>query len=305
MNRDSHEQQQKRSRRAVTDASEQTKRALQAATVLGIDEVSMISLGTLDEIDRRLRALRGVDEIFGGLSIVVSGDLLQQPPIGGRPLWDTTSTDAATVRGRELWHSFSSVVFLHSNMRCLDARYAALLERARYGIWLDEDIALINTRLLGAGLRLETHDHVATIVHTNASRSEINRYAIGRAAAQLAMGAIVCVKGDIAATRNGRAPTVAELELLHDIDDSKDSNSLSPTLHLYVGQRVSITENVATALGVANGAQGIIVGFKFADGGAVATTELADVNVNGVSRRVTLCTTMPELVLVSLVGQFS
>jgi hypothetical protein len=86
----------------------------------------------------------------------------------------------------------------------------------------------------------------------------------------------VCIKGDIGANRSGRAPTEAGLELLYEIDDSKESNNLSPTLYLYVGQRVSVTENVSTTLGAANGSQGVVVGFKHAriandDDGAPST----------------------------------
>ena len=168
---------------------------------------------------------------------------------------------------------------------------------------LDDDIAMINTRLLGANLRLDTSEHVVTLVHTNASRSEINRNALLNAAAQLPPGDIVCIKGDISASRGGRAPSDPELELLHDIDDSKESNNLSPTLFLYIGQRVSVTENVATALGAANGTQGVVIGVKFADDiDGVSSTELRDVTIAGVVVRATVCNVLPELVFVQLIN---
>jgi hypothetical protein len=308
MNRDSADvgKKRKRASRDGQNVGSVTKRALDTATVLVIDEVSMISIAFLDEIDQRLRTVRAVEESFGGLTVVVAGDLLQLPPVGGRPLWDVTDQAPASVRGRELWRLFVSVVFLRTNMRCDDALYAAMLDRVRYGCWLDEDIAMINTRLLGAGappLQLATTDHVATLVHTNASRVEINRNALLSAAAQLPAGDIVCAKGDISATRGGRVPTAAELELLYDIDDSKDSNNLSSTLYLYVGQRVSVTENVATALGAANGSQGNVVGFKFADtDDGAPSTELRDVSISGVTIRVAMCNALPELVFVHLLN---
>jgi hypothetical protein len=90
---------------------------------------------------------------------------------------------------------------------------------------------------------------------------------------------------------------------LHDIDDSKESNNLSPTLFLYIGQRVSVTENVATALGAANGTQGVVIGVKFADDiDGVSSTELRDVTIAGVVVRATVCNVLPELVFVQLIN---
>jgi ATP-dependent exoDNAse (exonuclease V) alpha subunit len=51
------------------------------ATVLIIDEVSMLSPNTLDMVDQVCKALRRSQEPFGGLQIVLSGDFFQLPPI--------------------------------------------------------------------------------------------------------------------------------------------------------------------------------------------------------------------------------
>jgi hypothetical protein len=69
-----------------------------------------------------------------------------------------------------------------------------------------------------------------------------------------------------------------ERRLLLDIDESKDSNSVAPTLYLYRGQRAcaSPTTSAGLPLGVANGAQAVVVELQFA-ADAAATSELADV----------------------------
>lgn len=296
------------------------KRYIQSATVFVIDEVSMISLALLHKIDTQLRALRETDQPFGGMSIVFSGDLLQLAPIGGDALWDTTSTRSECVKGRELWRLVDSVVFLRVNMRSLaDERYAAALERIRYGEWRDEDVALINSRLLGETLLLETDDAPA-IVHTNASRCSINRcrifcflsmapriqlkvntsderIALANASLQLPAGSIVCVKGVIEATKHGYEPSEDDILLLLDADDNKDSN-LSPTSYFYEGQRVMITENVATSLGAANGAQGTIVAIKHADDDSRQQQRVR--LIEGIAPVMTMCDPMPSVVLVQL-----
>jgi ATP-dependent exoDNAse (exonuclease V) alpha subunit len=46
-----------------------------------IDEISMISLETIQQIDELFRAVRKIDAPFGGIQVVFVGDFLQLPPI--------------------------------------------------------------------------------------------------------------------------------------------------------------------------------------------------------------------------------
>jgi len=54
---------------------------LQQAKVLIIDEVSMISGKRLDMIDKILKAIRNESKPFGGLQVILTGDLFQLPPV--------------------------------------------------------------------------------------------------------------------------------------------------------------------------------------------------------------------------------
>ena len=56
--------------------------------VLIIDEISMVNNGIFGNIDKRLRAIKGKDNVpFGGVTVLVVGDLFQLPPINSRMLW--------------------------------------------------------------------------------------------------------------------------------------------------------------------------------------------------------------------------
>ena len=46
-----------------------------------IDEISMVRPDTIDYIDQKLRRYRDSDEPFGGVQIIMFGDLYQLPPI--------------------------------------------------------------------------------------------------------------------------------------------------------------------------------------------------------------------------------
>lgn len=49
--------------------------------VLVIDEISMVRPDTIDYIDKKLRIYRMTDEAFGGVQVVMFGDLYQLPPV--------------------------------------------------------------------------------------------------------------------------------------------------------------------------------------------------------------------------------
>src|SRR5690606_29648102 len=58
------------------------KKVLRAIDLLIIDEVSMLRADLLDAIDHRLRTVKGnFSEPFGGVQVLMIGDLFQLPPI--------------------------------------------------------------------------------------------------------------------------------------------------------------------------------------------------------------------------------
>lgn len=59
----------------------QVGKRLRRAQVLVLDEVSMLSGSFLDKAAALVAELRGSEEVFGGLQLVLCGDFLQLPPI--------------------------------------------------------------------------------------------------------------------------------------------------------------------------------------------------------------------------------
>lgn len=61
----------------------------QDSSYLIIDEYSMVGLRLLAHIDRRLRQATGhLMQPFGGVSVILVGDILQLPPVGDKPLYN-------------------------------------------------------------------------------------------------------------------------------------------------------------------------------------------------------------------------
>lgn len=61
--------------------SKQLQKVLRALDVLVIDEISMVRADLFDMMDIALRTLRNNDRPFGGVQLILVGDLLQLPPV--------------------------------------------------------------------------------------------------------------------------------------------------------------------------------------------------------------------------------
>ncbi|KEP51595.1 putative DNA helicase (PIF1) [Rhizoctonia solani 123E] len=114
--------------------------------VLIIDEISMVSAGLLDLIDRLAREVRRNRRPFGGIQLVVSGDFFQLPPV---------SDERNTNTGIELGCQFAfeancwNEVFPHAYkltkiFRQTDTVFIRLLNELRLGIATDETIKILN-----------------------------------------------------------------------------------------------------------------------------------------------------------------
>ena len=59
------------------------RNAINGADILLIDEISKLHDFRLDMVERIVREVRGKEEPFGGLQVILSGDFFQLPPING------------------------------------------------------------------------------------------------------------------------------------------------------------------------------------------------------------------------------
>ena len=73
-----------------------------------IDEKGMIGLGRLAQISSRLKEIRPdyADQPFGGLTILLAGDLRQLPPIGDLSMYSESGGDMTQCLGRGLYRMF-------------------------------------------------------------------------------------------------------------------------------------------------------------------------------------------------------
>ena len=125
-------------------STEYLAKRIRRVKVLIIDEVSMISAGTLEMVEAVCRVVRGKEEPFGGLQVILVGDFFQLPPIvrAGETARETIFDESEPDFGRQDGFAFKSsawrrgrflTCYLSEQHRQADETYLGLLSAIRAG----------------------------------------------------------------------------------------------------------------------------------------------------------------------------
>ena len=213
--------------------------------VLIVDEVSMIGRLTFDDLNKFLRQIKDNDSDFGGISVLLIGDLFQLPPVKQNSIFDNpTLTDA--------WYLFKVNELTEIVRQNGDPAFAALLNRMRVGDHTPEDIEFIKTLadtdtenwptgscklyMTNRLVNMENEEHTKTFQNDGQTLHTI--YAID-------------AKRDVETN-------------LHKITISKDApisetGNLPYSLKLCEGSRVMLTKNMDVSDRLINGSIGTVV----------------------------------------------
>jgi len=124
-------------------------RVVRGLDLLIVDEVSMVRADLLDAMDRSLKLNRGCsDKVFGGVQVLLVGDLFQLPPI-------VLSDERARFSGDPYRtpYFFSATALQSEEMACLelsrvfrqkDREFTDLLEKVRESVELEVGVAELN-----------------------------------------------------------------------------------------------------------------------------------------------------------------
>ena len=128
----------------------------QAVDVIAIDEVSMVRADVMDGIDMALRTILGSKDPFGGVKVLLIGDLFQLPPVVREFAEDGMSDqELLDYYGYRSSHFFAAKVFervaicpveLTRVYRQADPTFVGLLNCIRDGRDVKETVATMNKR---------------------------------------------------------------------------------------------------------------------------------------------------------------
>ena len=162
-------------------ASRQTEIYRGLDTVV-IDEISMVRADLMDAIDQALRVNRQSDEPFGGVQLILIGDLYQLPPVVNREE-KPAFTPGGLYANRYFFHSrviraaimrqeFKYIKFAEV-FRQADPDFVALLEAVRHGRLGNDVIRRLNQRVCREEI-IPDLDDVTVLTCTNEAANAYN-----------------------------------------------------------------------------------------------------------------------------------
>jgi ATP-dependent DNA helicase PIF1 len=232
--------------------SSKAKKNWLAADALIIDEVSMLTpdlLDKLDEIGRKIR--KCADKPFGGLQVILVGDLFQLPPIN-------KDGDQKFVFESEIWKTYiKDIVNLRTIHRQSDEVFLKILDEARHGELSEESIEILEARKTNEWKRLEIKP---TLLFTKKDAvEEINMGQLKKCP-----GEDIVYKVKTVYTPAAFAVKPTEQEVQREIDRMDKVCPYMPELRLRVGAQVMLLTNKHAQHGLVNGSRGIVE--KICDG---------------------------------------
>lgn len=215
-----------------------------------IDEYSMLSDKMLGKIDQRLRQARGnPNDFFGGLSMILVGDLAQLPPVAAIPVYSHNGQGDLATNGFLAYRAFTKVIILTEMCRQVvqpgdtdQQLFVNLLNDLRNGHFSTEQWHFLRSR---SPSNIQNFDqlfkHAIRLYSTNI---EVN-------------------------TRNVRkleelGSPITVLKAVHNENKARSFDSdifrgLENEIYISIGAEISLTSNLNTAFGLTNRQPGTIV----------------------------------------------
>ena len=211
-----------------------------------VDEISMVSADLFYNLDLRLREITMRDVPFGGLSVIVFGDLYQLQPPKARYVFEepTNKEHALAYQLRNLWQLFKVVNLVENHRQGEDKVYGDLLNRLRIGAHTEEDVSLLETRI-----RPKSDPILNNALHVYGTNAKVN----ARNTSKLEE-----IDGELITIKARNASRTVKKFKVNNAGCIKNT-PFQAVLQLKIGAEVVLVHNVDTLDGLTNGCRGVLV----------------------------------------------
>ena len=237
---------------SLPDKSRDARRAaLKNLRLVIIDEISMVKSDMLYMLDLRLQEItEKIGVPFGGIAIIVFGDMMQLKPIMGKYIFDSPSNVdfRATHLIQPRWEMFQSIILEKNHRQGKDRQYADLLNRVRVAEHTEDDLKILMSRVRPKGhADLKKVDIFITATRAECGKS--NMFYIARLPGTLMTEKAVHFHG----TRKNYKAKVDQR------DKSVGTTSFVDVLHLKKNAKVIIIHNIDVLDSLTNGQLGTLI----------------------------------------------
>lgn len=126
------------------------REALSELKLIIIDEISLISSDLLYKLDKKLKEIfvEKNKTPFGGIGLMLVGDLLQLPPVKGVYIFQEPKDKIyrAAYDTNDLWKNFQPRILKHNHRQGAGCEWANILNRFREGIVIEKDLIYLKKR---------------------------------------------------------------------------------------------------------------------------------------------------------------
>ncbi len=196
-----------------------------------IDEVSMLSAELFDNINELLQKVRRSYKPFGGLQLILVGDICQLPPVEGNYIFTS-----------KFWNTFNfKVKILTENMRISshDLQFKEIVDRLRWGKFNTSDYSTLE--------KLKNNKFPAYVKPTRLFSKNNDVIKINDNEFNL-----LVESGAVVKEYPVRYKTSLSQKYL-------ETHKMLESIKLCVGAQIIVTRNVDTSMGIVNGTRGIVL----------------------------------------------
>ena len=216
--------------------------------ILIIDEVSLLGADMLYRIHLRLCEIKQNEKPFGGISVILVGDLLQLAPVKAKYVFDTPQNEHFIPFHNEnpLWQEFQPFILKHNHRQGDASLWTETLNRCREGIVTEDDELLLKGRLTTNEFLDEDAIH---IFYTNFEVNQHNTKMLEKLETPL-----ITIKAGKYGPKGYTAPVSKDGRIA--------STQFLDELSLKVNARCVLTWNVNTVDDLVNGSTGTIIAIE-------------------------------------------
>ena len=251
---------------------------ISGAKIIVIDEISLTSLEDFYKqhiaysralstlTDCQIEKQRMLDTPFGGLHVILVGDFYQLKCVQGTPFFSTNINNEKALKRKYLWEQLvNQYIELTENCRFNNAELSIFAKFLHYARTANNNISDYIDEINKACLDYEptisnkcNNPNILWLADTNPDVSRINRDKLQQLL-QTSPSAFRIISRHSPVRQLIPTPNEIIKQKLYKIDDKY----CPPFIDLAVGARVMVTKNLATQIGIYNGATGTVVGFGF------------------------------------------